>query len=233
MSIPLNHKFACLAFHWLAAQPQEQPVLLTDGSSVYSRPPFDLDDTWTEWLGSIEVTKLRESNFVILATAASTNPAVMDDEHEALTKKVHSLWYAMLMHGVPDHEGVLSLQGSNVHGTVQVRSHSSPPPYYRPRYVRPALVTNDMLRSADTVTSGMQAIYQQRGSFARLKRGFTAAWLTGMQERYGDARLHQFVRATEALIKPRIAETKRNFRHRGTTVSWDIRSKRKLAGRTV
>src|SRR5262249_34257441 len=100
-------------------------------------------------------------------------------------------------------------------GEVQVRSHSTPPPYYRPRYVRPVLVTNDILRSADIVASSMRTIVAQQGSYARLKRGLMAAWFAGMQERYGDARLHQFVRATEALIKPRIGETKRNFKHRG------------------
>src|SRR5689334_4068778 len=137
MSVPVNHKFACLSFHSMAAETEEQPLILSDGCSVYFRPPFDLDDTWEEWLGTIEVTKLRESTFILLATAPSRNPSIQDDEHLALDKIVHSLWYAMLLHGVPDYEGLVSFHGSNVDGEVQVRSHSTLPSYHKPRHARP------------------------------------------------------------------------------------------------
>ena len=215
MSIPVNHKFACLSFQWMAAEAQGQPLELSDGCSVHYRPPFDLDDTWKDWLGTIDVRKLSESTFILLATAPSANPGVVDDEHRALDKMVHSLWYALLLHGVPDYQGVLSFQGSNVNGEIQVRSRLTLPPYYKPRHVRPLSITDGVLRGADTVALGIRTIYGERGSYARLKRGLMGGWLAGMREHYGDARLHQFVRATEALIKPRIGETRRNFAHRG------------------
>jgi hypothetical protein len=42
--------------------------------------------------------------------------------------------------------------------------------------------------------------------------------------------LHQFVRATEALIKPRIGETKRNFMHRGQLFLGASEQSRELLG---
>ena len=56
------------------------------------------------------------------------------------------------------------------------------------------------------------------------------AWLSGMQERYGDARLHQFVRAAEAVVKPRIGETRRQFLHRSTLFIGATEDNRALLG---
>jgi hypothetical protein len=199
----------------MAREGQQQPIDLSDGLSVHFRPPFELDDSWKEWLGTIAVENVRESTFAIIATAPSANPSVLDDEHELLNRMVHSLWYAILLHGVPHHEGMLNFQGSNVDGQLTVRSQSTPPPQYRPRFARPVLITPSLLASADTVAVGIRRIYAQTSLYARFKRGLMGAWLSGMCKRYGDARLHQFIRATEALIKPRVGETKRMFVHRG------------------
>jgi hypothetical protein len=57
-----------------------------------------------------------------------------------------------------------------------------------------------------------------------------AAWLAGIRESYGDARLHQFVRATEALIRPRIGRTKKDFQHRGKLFIGESRQNEDLLG---
>jgi len=51
------------------------------------------------------------------------------------------------------------------------------------------------------------------GQYERLKRGFHA-WLRGVQEYYGGDRLHQFVRAVEAVVKPEIGRSEALFVHR-------------------
>ena len=54
------------------------------------------------------------------------------------------------------------------------------------------------------------------GEHARVKRGLNVL-LEGLQEHFGQERLHAFVRALEALILPRIAETRRQFSARCQT----------------
>jgi hypothetical protein len=136
----------------------------------------------------------------------------------------------MLLHGVPDYAGLMSFRGANVDGNVQVRSRFTLPPYYKPRHAEAALLTPEALQSIDAVAVGMRRLYATPRDYARLKRGFMGAWLSGMQERYGDARLHQFVRATEAVIKPRIGQTKRQFVHRSTLFIGATEDSRTLLG---
>jgi hypothetical protein len=124
----------------------------------------------------------------------------------------------------------LSFRGGNVAGEVQVRSRFILPPYYKPRYAQPLLITRETLDSIDAVAVGIRRVYSAPGEYARLKRGIMGAWLSGMEARYGDARLHQFVRATEAVIKPRIGETKRQFVHRAMLFIGNTEDNRALLG---
>jgi hypothetical protein len=47
----------------------------------------------------------------------------------------------------------------------------------------------------------------------RLRRGFHA-FVRAIQEYYGDERLHQFVRAVDAVVMPRIGRSRRDFIYR-------------------
>ena len=228
MSVPVNHKFACLSFEHLASFTQNDPVTLGEGCSIHFRPPFELDDTWKEWIGSINAQKVHESNFFILATAPSDNPGILDHEHQELDKRVYALWYAILLHSTPDYQGVLSFQGSNEDGEVRIRSHSTPSLNYKTRHAQPVYVTPELLQSADRIAQAVRAMYASPTEYARLKRGLMAAWLAGSREHYGDARLHQFIRASEALIKPRIGRTKRDFVARAAFFIGDTASNRNL-----
>ncbi|MBU6482073.1 MAG: hypothetical protein KGS09_16175 [Nitrospirae bacterium] len=70
-------------------------------------------------------------------------------------------------------------------------------------------------RKPHAVADGLAAIYGS-ANYDRLKRGLRAL-IRGMKERNAEDRLHEFVRALEALIKPEISKTKRQFVHRCQT----------------
>ncbi len=55
-----------------------------------------------------------------------------------------------------------------------------------------------------------------RGAARRARGGLTVFW-KGLRERYAEARLHQFVRAVEAVVKPEIGQSKKQFVHRCQT----------------
>jgi ClpP class serine protease len=73
--------------------------------------------------------------------------------------------------------------------------------YYRPGYVLPRPIDKDTLLSAAQAHAGIQAIFAQDDKYNRVKRGLHA-WRRAEQEYDAHYRLHQFVRAIEALIKP-------------------------------
>jgi len=94
----------------------------------------------------------------------------------------------------------------------------------------PMFITPELITSADRVAGGIRTTFSSPGTHSRLKRGFAAAWLRGIQDSHGDVRLHQFVRATEALIQPRAGETRRQFIHRGLTFIGASEHNRELLG---
>jgi hypothetical protein len=64
------------------------------------------------------------------------------------------------------------------------------------------------------IAEGIRAIHIPGTETNRLQRGFHA-WIRAIQELYGDERLHQFVRALEAVVKPAEGSGRRQFALRG------------------
>jgi hypothetical protein len=120
------------------------------------------------------------------------------------------------MYGVPYHEQGLVVGGGNVDGIVQARSVADLGRFYHVPGVWPDYISNDSISEADRVAAGIRFIFAQRDTFLRLQRGFDA-WTRAVQEKRAEYRLHQFVRATEALVKPERSVTQRQFVHRCLT----------------
>lgn len=66
------------------------------------------------------------------------------------------------------------------------------------------------------IAQGLACIYakEQQEDYLRLRKGFDAL-LRGTTEGRADIKVHQFVRAVEAVIKPERGRTERQFIHRG------------------
>jgi hypothetical protein len=112
------------------------------------------------------------------------------------------------------YEAGLLITGANVDGEVAIRQVSTLEPFYRPPGVMPERIDAGWLQSAFAIAEGMQAVHAMPGTHQRLRRGFHA-WIRAMQESNGEDRLHQFVRAVEAVIKPEVGRSKNQFMHRG------------------
>src|SRR5205823_5233897 len=77
-------------------------------------------------------------------------------------------------------------------------------------HARAALLSGNTFRKAKLIASGLRAMHETGSDFFRLRRGFMA-WLVGTRSEQGDTRLHQFVRAIEAVIKPAQGRTREEF----------------------
>lgn len=222
LTVPVTHKFACLSFKNVFCKYGGGPIKLLNDLSVYVRPKSSLDTQWLgmlcaidhETLGSLDHEKLTNSNFLILATAPTTTPKHGNDDNERLIERTLHLFHGILMHGVPHHEDGLLISGANVDDRVEVHTLQPLPTYYSWRHHLlkngPDDLDEKTIKSAGVVAQGLSFVESQSGDFCRLKRGIHA-WVRAVQERSYFDRLHEFVRATEARLKPKQGETRKQF----------------------
>jgi hypothetical protein len=214
MRIAPGEKFACYAFTrcWLAdGVPRE--IELRPRLWAATSLDFDVAEHWRNWLGSITVDELREANLIIYTTMASSRPEILDDENATLAKVLDYVLFGLLLQGIPVYNRAYSLNGAHVHGEINVRQFSDLRGYQPTHELvefRPGV---NELRRAEALSVRLQRVNEGGADWGRLRRGVNAL-LRGSRMDDGTERLHQFVRALEALIKPDIGNTRRQFAHR-------------------
>ena len=115
-----------------------------------------------------------------------------------------------------EYENAELLGGSSQQGTPNIRQIRKLPTFYRSKGYRRAAVTKGWLEEAIVHRAGMMSMDTSNAEFRRVMRGLNIL-IDGIQHRNGQDRLHQFVRALEALILPDIGSTERQFAHRCQT----------------
>ncbi len=214
MRIAPGEKFACFAFTrcWLAdVMPSELDLRprLWAATSLH----FDVAEHWQAWLGSITMEELRDANLVIYTTMLSSRPEILDDENAALVKLVDYVFYGLMLQGIPVYYRGYSLNGAKVASEINVRQFSNLKQYEPTHEMVEFRPGANELRRAEALAVRLQKVNEGGADWARLRRGVNAV-LRGSRIDDGTERLHQFVRAVEALIKPDIGSTKRQFAHR-------------------
>lgn len=228
--LPVGNKFSCIALaNARVVRELRASIELGDEMWILFEPPFELAPHWQEWIGTVRAEYLSRANLVVLTHHPSSSAGIVDGENEALTKKCLSLLYALFVAEVFHHDGGLILSGANVDGTVNVRQVSNLETLYRPNGVSTVRVDAALVQKASAIAGGMRAVYTPGGHSKRLHRGFHA-WIKGIMEFYGDDRLHQFVRAVEAVIMPAIGKSKKQFVHRGQVFAGNSTTARTLLG---
>jgi hypothetical protein len=183
-------------------------------------PVADLG-VWKEWIGSIRTEQLDRANLVLLLEEESVNPEIFDGVHNQLIQDLGKLFYCLhLRQGIECAEGNAAnlIAGSSIQGKAEIRHMSLLPSFYQTRGYRRAPMSTEWLENGVALRSGMKAITAQKGDFLRLIRGLNVLF-SGLQEHFGQERVHQFVRSIEALILPDTGKTKKQFVNRCQTFS--------------
>jgi hypothetical protein len=224
MSLPFGlvegDKFAILAVTNSGSTVVAADVL-SDGTAVAPGIPAEMvDEFWQRSLGSIATEALRRCNLVLVRKQASTNPGLLDSEHEELGVRVVEVFWLLQLSGVPYYEGAAVLKGSVVGGRMDVRAHDDMNAHqFLPSNGAPntkvTLARLNLAAQHATTWRGLLALSEE---YPRFKRGLNVL-IEGLQERFGQERLHSFVRALEALILPAIGKTKRQFVDRCQTLA--------------
>jgi len=215
--IDLGEKFGCIALvNVWREKSLTEPVDLGGDLWAVFEPPLQLADYWEKWIGSISVDHLKRANLFLFAKAASKAPAILDEENEALVKKVSYFFYGLLLFGIPQYERGFHFNGANESGKPEVRQFGELDEYRQTvGNERLSEVGLDTLKSAAASAQTIRKIADREMS-ERLNRGF-ASLLRAVQELEGGERLHQYVRALEAVVHPGIAKSTKQFVHRCLT----------------
>ncbi len=97
-----------------------------------------------------------------------------------------------------------------------IRDISEFRPFFQSKGYRRMPITKDWLEETISLRAGLITTENNPGKFRRLILGLNILF-DGLKEELGQERLHQFVRALEALILPSPGETKKKFVHRCQT----------------
>jgi hypothetical protein len=157
---------------------------------------------------------LDDSNFALYTTMPSARPDILDEENNALAETLGYLLYGILLHGVPYYEQSFSLNGANVRGEINIRQFGGLKDYQPSNGLDFNLRLGDLRHAAWLVDRLKRVNTGGPANWARLRRGLRAL-INGTRTPNDDGdRLHQLLRAIEALVKPKIGGTRNQFAHR-------------------
>ncbi len=195
-----NEKFAALAL--VRASRADFPAPLNLGGDAWALvgPPVDIGRLWRERIGSIHGDRIADANLWFVAKRPSRSPEVLDQENKDLKDEVWHLFLGLLVLGSPFYEGGYLLTGAHVDGAPNVRQYSEIHQYLVSFDAHPLIVGQPEIVAAARVKGGLRGVYCSLNR-RRLQRGITV-FLKGLKEDSAIARLHQFVRAVEAVVKP-------------------------------
>jgi len=216
--IPEGSHFCCLALSGPHLRVKQEYGVLPGLTVSHVQDAFELEPHWVEWLGTIQADSFRESSLFITAVVDGLHIRTQGlPLHQFLDNRVRLFHYALVLLGCGYNQAVLMVGGEKYHGGSlhigPVRSGLTP--CFRPYYRKSKKIEPSDLERAAVILHNLELIYRHVPGrlYRRLRKGFNV-WTRGTQE--GEEwieRLHSFVRATEAILKPTIAR-KRSARAR-------------------
>lgn len=199
--------FCCLALGGPSLEVDGTHSLLP-GLTVSNSVMLDLDETWVRWLGTVQADAFRDSSLFILAERQHVFAGGEAGVRLRIEQRARLLHDALVLKGCGYNHSVLMIGG-----TVRAEGnlHMGPitqglNPSFRPNSRVARKISNADLADAATMLTSLEHIYQFAPDrpYRRLRKGFNL-WHQGARETDLNERLHFFLRAVEAIIRPTIA----------------------------
>lgn len=217
-ALKAGEKFTCIAFKKLPIDDSiSNPLRLGDGLWTLPKHPFSLDQQWREWIGKIKAEEMDRCNCFFLATTASERPEVVDGETQMLQQRLDRLLYGLLLQGIPDPIDGFVVSGSQLSDGTHIRQYSEMRNFYNSKPKKRVRVSESICLQAKIFEESYARI-QDSPDYARVKRGMKAL-TRAISERDIDERIHEFVRALEAVAKTETGRSTAQFTHRCQTFS--------------
>jgi hypothetical protein len=204
MTFPADLDFCCLALKGSRLAAAGESAIFP-GLTVSDEAPFKLEAFWVDWLGTIQAETFEQSTIYLTATREYRWQGRGEPVHEFLDRRVRILHHALILLGCGYNEAVLMV-GGNTHGASW---HSGPvrsglTPCFRPYYRKYRRIGIQDLERAAKLVERLEFVFGHAPNpvFKRLRKGFKV-WVRGTEEfEEFSEKLHSFVRATEAVLKP-------------------------------
>ena len=172
--------------------------------------PFQLDDHWVQWLGSIRLEHLTDANLFLITKAPSTAPDVLDEENAELERQIYWFHTGLLLScRLTTFNDPIMLSGAIRDGHAETRRVSNPSRAAPILGLSAEPVTPAHLRQAATIAAAFREWGASGGSwrFNHVLQIYTRARATPDPLE----RIHQFSRCIDGLILPEIGKTRRQF----------------------
>jgi hypothetical protein len=145
-------RFAILALHGVSADVPND-LILQDGTKVLTSFPFELDGHWKDWLGTIQVNALKESNLFLLRTATggwrdrqlSVHGGTVDAE---LQSHIYRVFTKLRLLGAIRYDNAFILGGHVISGVPECRSFAPTEHFYITLGCLPLMIRENDLRTA-------------------------------------------------------------------------------------
>jgi len=184
-----------------------EPVQIDAGIYASPETPFYVDDWWQEQLGKIQVKRINGCNLFLLAL--TDDPAF----ESFLSGRLQSYHLALLLQGVAYSSNGVTLARQNSQTRLRVNAIGTLDTYYEPYKVIARSVSKDHLAATPALAKGIDFMFADESKYLRLRKGFNA-FLDGIRQNQVHSRLHNFVRAIEAIIKPKQGNSTKKFTYR-------------------
>lgn len=212
-----NCKFAILAIHNVRADIPAD-LILQDGTRVASETfPFELDEHWKDWLGSIQFSALQACNMFLVRTSTKGwqegELAVSGDElSQGLQQGVGGLFAMLRWLGTIEYENAFMLAGYVQDGKPTCKHFAQTERFNITRGCLPWVIKEHDLRTAVQLFKSYSTLQQRFLNAEKWRFGRGCGCLkTGLEQYYASDRLHGFVRALEAVILPEPGKTEKQF----------------------
>jgi hypothetical protein len=210
-----NEKFAMVALHGCHIDIASE-CTLPDGTVVLLKLPANLDATWDRWLGELRSKHILESNLIFLRKLGTSKPLIRDDESERLRLEINAFYALLPIYAAFEYAGAEILVGGTENSEVRIQGLAEMRDYYVTRGTATSALNSDHLVSVSRARLKLENLHNQAEQYRRLKAGLKIL-LDGLENNIGMERLHQFVRALEAVILPKQGETRKQFINRCQT----------------
>ena len=210
MDIPNGNHFCCLTLNGPRLKVKQEQTVLPGLIISHEQNAFELEPHWVEWLGTIQANSFRESTLFITAIV---DPLAVDRGDipipQSLDNRVRLFHHILVLLGCGYNDAMLMVGGEKYHsGGIHIGPvRPGLTPCFRPYYRQSRQIDVEDLERSAKILESLELIYSHVPGrlYRRLRKGFNV-WIRGAQE--GEEwieRLHSFVRATEAIMKPTIA----------------------------
>ncbi len=208
-----NEKFSLIAIDDCFSDIDSE-VELSDETWVLPKMPADVGDQWAKWIGEIQMERLGGANLILVRRLISEKPEILDGEHMDLYQQVLDIFTVLQLSSVVCYADASALQGSFEKGSADIRQMVHLDQFYLTGKAPQHAVTIARLEEATAMAKVWRDLVKS-GKYERFIRGGIIL-RDGLQQQYGQDRIHQFVRAIEALIRPDAGGT--TFKKRAQTL---------------